>query len=154
MHNRLISISLMFVLALSIVATGAAQTEDQHDQLSLTTNQQLARRARVVLVESHTHYMKQAELEKALLGQQRFQQMGLQVTRNRASADLVISVLRAPFQNNFPYAVTDRGTGTVLFGGEVNSLLGTVYGKISKDFVEKLQAVRQGITPGKKPQKE
>lgn len=154
MPNKSIAISLLFFLTLATAATCAAQADDHPNQAALTTNQELARRARVVFVETHTLFMKQAELEKALLGQSKFQQMGLQVTSSRASADLVISVMRAPFQNNFPYSVTDRATGTVLFGGEMNSLLGTVYGKISKDFVEKLQAVRQGITPGKKPKSE
>ncbi len=129
------------ILVLSAVAQDAQRNP---------TSQQLATKARLVCVESKTYFMKRAELEKALLGKSRFQEWGLQVTRERGDADLIISVARASFQNNFPYTVTDRATGTVLFGGEVNSLFGTVYDKIADDFVGKLQDVREGRPPGKK----
>ena len=33
---------------------------------------------------------------------------------------------RAKFQNNFPFTVTHRATRIVVYGGEVNSLIGTV----------------------------
>ena len=136
--------SALFFLVI-FVLSGVAQEASR-----TPTNQQLATKARVVCVESKTYFMKRAELEKALLGKTKFQEWGLQVTRDHNDADLVISVSRASFQNNFPYTVTDRTTGTVLFGGEVNSLLGTVYGKIADDFVEKLQDVREGRPPGKR----
>lgn len=113
------------------------------------SSQQLANKARVVFVESDTYFMKQTELEKALLGRSKFQEWGMQVTRGKEDADLIISVVRAPFQNNFPYTVTDRSSGRVLFGGEVNSLFGTVYDKIADDFVGKLRDVREGRVPGK-----
>lgn len=133
------ALCLVLIFALS----GIAQ------QAPSPTNQQLATKAHVVFVESNTYFMKQAELEKALLGKSKFQEWGMQVTRGKDDADLILSVVRAPFQNNFPYTVTDRNSGRVLFGGEVNSLFGTVYGKISDDFVEKLQDVREGRVPGK-----
>ena len=63
------------------------------------------------------------------------------VTQNQNDADAILLVKRAPFQNNFPYTITDRQSGILLMGGEVNSLFGTVPGKIAADLVNKLRPI-------------
>lgn len=96
-----------------------------------------------IFVETHTHFVKQAELEKALLKQKEFDAWGLELTRDQRSADVILEVKRAAFQNNFPYSVIDRRTRVILAAGEVNSIGGTAYGKIAAQFMEKLKAARE-----------
>ena len=101
----------------------------------------LMARDKIFYVCSDTFYVKKEELEKGLLNREEFDKWGLMVTKNERDADVILFVRRAPFQNNFPYTVTDRQSGIVIIGGEVNSLFGTVPGKIAGDIVEKLRPI-------------
>lgn len=101
----------------------------------------LMARDKIFYVCSDTFYVKKEELEKGLLNREEFEKWGLMVSKNEHDADVVLLVSRAPFQNNFPYTVTDRQTGIVIMGGEVNSLFGTVPGKIAADIVNKLRPI-------------
>ena len=106
---------------------------------------------KVFFVKSDTFYVKKEEMEKGLLNRKEFGKWGLQVTSYEGGADAVLFVRRAAFQNNFPYTVTDRATGIVVMGGEVNSLLGTVPGKIAGDLVDKLRAIYEPRQSAPKP---
>ncbi|HTD21217.1 MAG TPA: hypothetical protein VK738_01040 [Terriglobales bacterium] len=101
----------------------------------------LMARDKIFFVTSDTFYVKKEELEKGLLNREEFEKWGLLVTHNQRDADAILYVRRAAFQNNFPYTVTDRQTGIVIMGGEVNSLFGTVPGKIAGDIVNKLRPI-------------
>ncbi|PYX90225.1 MAG: hypothetical protein DMG67_13240 [Acidobacteria bacterium] len=101
----------------------------------------LMARDKIFYVCSDTFYVKKEELEKGLLNREEFEKWGLMVTQNQNDADAILSVKRAPFQNNFPYTITDRQSGILLMGGEVNSLFGTVPGKIAADLVNKLRPI-------------
>jgi hypothetical protein len=47
-----------------------------------------------------------------------------------------------PFSNHFSYTVTDNNTDTIVMAGKVDSLAGTVYGRIAKEIVEKMVSLR------------
>ncbi|HEX7959480.1 MAG TPA: hypothetical protein VF493_06155 [Terriglobales bacterium] len=111
------------------------------------STKELLSRDKVFFVESGTFYVKKEEIEKGLLKRKEFEKWGLQVSQLRNEADLILLVKRAPFQNNFPYTVTDRRTGIVVLGGEVNSLGGTVPGKIAGQIVDKLKKVYEPKIP-------
>ena len=128
----------LFVVFCAALAAGMTQKNPEE-----TSNRALLAKARKIFVVSHTIYARKEELEKGLLKRKELEEWGIQVTNNRTDADLILTVKRAAFQNNFPYTVTDRATGTVVFGGEVNSLLGTVPGKIAAAIVKKLKAARE-----------
>lgn len=98
---------------------------------------------KTIYIDTRTHFVKQAELEKALLQRKEFDEIGLELTRELRSADVILEVKRAAFQNNFPYSVIDRRTKVILAAGEVNSLGGTAYGKIAEQFVQKVKAARE-----------
>ena len=100
---------------------------------------------KTIFIDSKTHFVKQPELEKALLKHKEFDDWGLELTRDMHNADVILEVRRAAFQNNFPYSVIDRRTKVVLAAGEVNSLGGTVYGKIAEQFIAKLKAAREKV---------
>lgn len=116
------------------------------DSPTISTKELLSR-DKVIFIESGTYFVKKEEIEKGLLKRKEFEKWGLQITQLRNEADLVLLVKRAAFQNNFPYTVTDRRTGTVVLAGEVNSLGGTVPGKIAGEIVEKLKKVYEPKMP-------
>ena len=101
------------------------------------------RSARTIFIRSKSVYFNPSTLENSLLQQEEFRQWGLAVTREEAGADLVIEVGRKVFTTSFIYSVIDPTTRVVVAGGRVNSLGGTVEGKITHSFIKKLRAARQ-----------
>jgi hypothetical protein len=116
----------------------------------LPDNKELVTRARSYYVETDTFYMKREALESSLLGQKEFKAWDLQVTGRKDLADMVVRVKRVPFSNHFSYTVTDRETDTIVMAGKVDSLAGTVYGRIAKEIVEKMVALRGNPLPAQK----
>ncbi len=113
----------------------------------LPDNKELVTKARSYYVETDTFYMKREALESSLLGQKEFKTWDLQVTERKDLADMVVRVKRIPFSNHFSYTVTDRETDTIVMAGKVDSLAGTVYGRIAKEIVEKMVALRGNPLP-------
>jgi hypothetical protein len=116
----------------------------------LPDNKELITKARSYYVESDSFYMKREALESSLLGQKEFKAWDLQVTGRKDLADMVVRVKRVPFSNHFSYTVTDRETDTIVMAGKVDSLAGTVYGRIAKEIVEKMVALRGNPLPAQK----
>jgi hypothetical protein len=108
----------------------------------LPDNKELVTRARSYYVETDTFYMKREALESSLLGQAECKAWDLQVTGKKDLADMIIRVKRVPFSNHFSYTVTDSNTDTIVMAGKVDSLAGTVYGRIAKEIVDKMVALR------------
>jgi hypothetical protein len=116
----------------------------------LPDNKELVTKARSYYVETDTFYMKREALESSLLGQAEFKAWNLQITGKQELADMVVRVKRVPFSNHFSYTVTDRETDTIVMAGKVDSLAGTVYGRIAKEIVEKMVALRGNPLPAQK----
>ena len=113
---------------------------------STTTTPALARdevlaRAKTVYVISQTFYVKKEQLESGLINNKSLAARGIQVVESQKEADLVLTVKRAPFQNNFPFTFIEQENGTVVMGGTVNSLFGTVPGKIAGRLADKLKEI-------------
>lgn len=142
---------LIFFLLVLVIAPAAFSQENSTASPSAPpsaaqppatlSKKDLMARDKIFYVCSDTFYVKKEELEKGLLNREEFEKWGLMVTQNQNDADAILSVKRAPFQNNFPYTITDRQSGILLMGGEVNSLFGTVPGKIAADLVNKLRPI-------------
>ena len=98
--------------------------------------------------------MKREALESSLLGQKEFKAWDLQITGRQELADMVVRVKRVPFSNHFSYTVTDRETDTIVMAGKVDSLRGTVYGRVAKEIVEKMVALRGNPLPAQKEAQE
>jgi hypothetical protein len=94
--------------------------------------------------------MKREALESSLLGQAEFKAWNLQVTGKKELADMVVRVKRVPFSNHFSYTVTDSTTETIVMAGKVDSLAGTVYGRIAKEMVDKMKVLRGDPLPAQK----
>lgn len=107
------------------------------------SNDQLLLQDRTIYVISGSFFVKKEELESGLVGRKELSDWGFHVVQDRKNADLILSVRRAPFQNNFPFTFTDRASGIVVLGGTVNSLFGTVPGKIAGRLVDKLKEINK-----------
>jgi len=127
----------LFTLISFIASVGFAQQSSR-----LPDNKELVTKARSYCVETDTFYMKREALESSLLGQAEFKAWDLQITGKQELADMVVRVKRVPFSNHFSYTVTDRETDTIVMAGKVDSLRGTVYGRVAKEIVEKMVALR------------
>ncbi|MFL6231412.1 MAG: hypothetical protein ACJ741_21775 [Pyrinomonadaceae bacterium] len=101
------------------------------------------RSARSIFVRSKSVYFKPSTLEHALIQHDELRQWGLAVTRSEAGADLIIEVGRKVFTTSFVYSVIDPKTQTVVASGRVNSIGGTVEGKITHSLMQKLRAAHQ-----------
>jgi hypothetical protein len=120
----------------------------------LPDNKELITKARSYYVETDSFYMKREALESSLLGQKEFKAWDLQVTGRKDLADMVVRVKRVPFSNHFSYTVTDNNTDTIVMAGKVDSLAGTVYGRIAKEIVEKMVSLRGNPLPAQKEKQE
>ncbi len=100
------------------------------------------RSAQSIFIRTKSVYFKSATLENALLKKDEFQQWGLAITREKADADLIIEVDRKLFTTSFVYSVIDPRNKRVLASGRVNSIGGTVEGKISDSFIKRMRQVR------------
>jgi len=105
------------------------------------SNDELLARGKTIYVVTHSFFVKKEQLERGLVNRKELADWGFHVVDDEKHADFVLSVKRAPFQNNFPFTLTDRASGIVLMGGTVNSLFGTVPGKIAGRIADKLKEV-------------
>lgn len=131
--KKYLLLSLLFTLTTAVFAQQSSRIPD---------NKELVTNARSYYVDSDSFYMKREALESSLLGQAEFKAWNLQVTNRQDLADMIVHVKRVPFSNHFSYTVTDRATDTIVMAGKVDSLAGTVYGRIAKEIVEKMVALR------------
>ena len=141
---------LLFLTLMAFISSaGFAQQSSR-----LPDNRELVTKARSYYVETDTFYMKREALESSLLGQKEFKAWDLQVTGKKDLADMIVRVKRVPFSNHFSYTVTDSNTETIVMAGKVDSLAGTVYGRIAKEIVEKMVALRGNPLPAQKEARE
>jgi len=123
----------------TLAATGLTQNVAP---ATVLTNNDLLGRGKTIFVITDSFFVKKEELEKGLINRKELTDWGLHVVESPQTADLILKVRRAPFQNNFPFTITDRVSGIVVMGGTVNSLFGTVPGKISARLAEKLKEIK------------
>src|SRR5260370_20169490 len=144
MHKLIFSLCVevarvAFRQEISTAPTSSPLTAAPSPTPSQLSKKELLARDKIFFITSDTFYVKKEELEKGLLNREEFEKWGLLVTHNQSDADAILYVRRAAFQNNFPYTVTDRETGIVIIGGEVNSLSGTVPVKLAGETVTSLR---------------
>lgn len=127
-------------------ALGAIAGEGLNQRVAPATvlsNNDLLARGKTIFVITDSFFVKKEQLERGLLNRKELGDWGLHVVQAPEQADLVLKVRRAPFQNNFPFTFTDRVSGIVVMGGTVNSLFGTVPGKIAARLAEKLKEIKE-----------
>lgn len=134
-----ILIASCFLSPVTLVSAG----NYPQSEASRPSPNEVLRSAQTVFIRSKSVYFKASTLENSLLQQDEFQQWGLVITREESDADLIIEVGRKVFTTSFIYSVIDPRNKRVVASGRVNSIGGTVEGKITGSFMKKLRAVRQ-----------
>ena len=81
-------------------------------------------------------------VEDKLLKRPEFQQRGFAVTRDVDDADLIIE-LRHDLLTKYVFTIIDVKSRTVVAGGKLSSLGGTVAEKVAKRFIKEINAVSQ-----------
>ena len=92
---------------------------------------------RRVFVRSEALLVRAAVVEDKLMKRAEFNQLGLVLTRNEGDADIILE-LRHDVLTKYVYSGVDTRTQTVIAGGKVSSLGGTVAGKVAKRFLKQL----------------
>ena len=92
---------------------------------------------RKVFVRSEALLVRAAVVEDKLMKRAEFNQLGLVLTRNEADADIILE-LRHDVLTKYVYSAVDTKTQTVIAGGKVSSVGGTVAGKVAKRFLKQL----------------
>lgn len=125
-----------------------AQQDVQKEDTRPSPNEAL-RSAQTIFIHSKSVYFKPEGLENSLLQRQEFQDWGLVITRNDADADLIIEVSRKSFTTSFIFSVIDPRNDRVVASGRVNSIGGTVEGKISDSLIKRLRMAHSEPAPKK-----
>jgi len=114
-------------------------TEATRTLESLPTGDQKADAVPVrrVFVRSTSLLVRGAVVEEKLLKRPEFQQLGFAITREESDADLILE-LRHDLLTKYVFSVVDVKTRTLLAGGKLSSLGGTVAGKVAKRFVKEM----------------
>jgi hypothetical protein len=97
---------------------------------------------RRVLVHSTSLLVRGATVEDKLLKHSEFKRAGFVITRDLTEADLVLE-LRHDLLTMYVFTVVDAKTLTVIAGGKLSSLGGTVADKVAKRFVKEMNALKQ-----------
>jgi hypothetical protein len=116
-------------------------SDNQVQPATAPSNDELLARSKTIYVITESYFVKKEELEQGLINRKELGEHGIQVVGSPDNADLILRVKRAPFQNSFVFTLTDRVTGIVIVGGNVNSLFGTVPGKIAGRLADRLKRV-------------
>jgi len=98
-----------------------------------------------IFVHSKTMFLKAETLEAAFRKNNQFLQSGFVFTTSQYEADVIIEIVRAPFTTEFPYSIINPKTHLVIGSGKVNSVGGTVAGKITSGFMKQIPAINAAI---------
>jgi hypothetical protein len=137
----------MIFLFLLVASCGFGQNSPASPSTTNLSGDELLARAKTIFVTSDTYYVKKEQLESGLINNKALVAQGIQVVESRQNADLVLTVKRAAFQNNFPFTFVDQESGTVVLGGTVNSLFGTVSGRIAGRLADRLKDISKTKQP-------
>lgn len=121
------------------------QTNSTDSQTSTNTTdpRALLASARTIYVNSQSAFVKNKAMISALNDHKELRQYGLAVTDSASTADLMLSIDRSSFTIEYSFTVIHVRTRIVVASGHVNSLFGTVPGKIANSFAKQLKAAHQ-----------
>ena len=129
------------VASLSLLATavvvGFTSTSAQNISIRTVGSTAGARRQKAVFVRSKALLVRADVIEEKLLKRPEFAALGFALTREQEEADFIIE-LRHDVLTKYVYTVIETRTQTVVAGGKVSSLGGTVGGKVAKRFVKEM----------------
>lgn len=124
---------LVFLVSLDAFA----QTQPNHRKEALA-------KGKTIFIYTQTDFIKQAEVEQALLEQPEFDQWELEVVDRPEMADLILEVKRVPLTTNFPFRVVDSVSKRIVVAGQVSSLFGSASQRIARQVMKQMKPFRNG----------
>jgi hypothetical protein len=155
LSSSLMKFGLLLVAACLLtggVIPATAAVQDKGKEVARYNPNDVLRAAQTIFIKSKSVYFKATTLENSLLQRDEFQEWGMSITRTESDADLIIEVGRKLFTTSFVYSVIDTKTNRVIASGRVNSIGGTVEGKITDSFMKKLKVAHQTPAPAQTKQ--
>ena len=141
-HRELAAcVGLIFMMAIC----AAAQTDQlaARDRTVTTVERaETTATTRKVFVHSTSLLVGGNVVEEKLLQDSGFKRLGFAITRDPRDADFVLE-LRHDVLTKYVFTVIETKTSTVIAGGKLSSLGGTVAGKVSRRFVKEMSAAKQ-----------
>ena len=134
-----VALTLLMILMVAGATNLIARAQDP----SIDTKQrERIANTRRVFVRSTSLLVHAGVVEEKLLQNSKFKQMGFALTRDLRDADYILE-LRHDVLTKYVFTVVEVKTMTVVAGGKLSSLGGTVGEKVAKRFVKEMSAVRQ-----------
>ena len=131
--------AFLFLTAAAMLVSSAGVMAQSASPPTMTAQPNAAQRR--VFLRSEALLVRASVVEDKLMKRAEFNQLGLAVTRNSGDADIILE-LRHDVLTKYVYSAVDTKTHTVIAGGKVSSLGGTVAGKVAKRFLKQLQQGR------------
>ena len=127
--------ALSFLASATMLVSSAGVMAQSASPATMGAQPKAAQRR--VFVRSEALLVRASVVEDKLMKRAEFNQLGLVLTRNRGDADIILE-LRHDVLTKYVYSAVDTETHTVIAGGKVSSLGGTVAGKVAKRFLKQL----------------
>ncbi|MFN7930943.1 MAG: hypothetical protein U0Y68_24060 [Blastocatellia bacterium] len=106
----------------------------------------ILRTAKAVFVLPKSDYMNREALERELVKQPDFNQLGLLVVRDKQEAQLILEVYRKKWTTRFTITAVDARTGALVASCQESSIGGDVEPKLAKCFIKQAKAARATAT--------
>ena len=135
-RKLLLGLSALCLMA-AVMHLGSSTLAAQTSAFTTAPASPNAAAPRRVFVRSEALLVRAAVVENKLMKRAEFSQLGLVLTRNEGDADIILE-LRHDVLTKYVYSAVDTRTQTVIAGGKVSSLGGTVAGKVAKRFLKQL----------------
>ena len=145
MIQAVLSLSLC---PLAVPASAAQQAAEAPQSSAIAERVEAIKNARTICIHSETLFLTVSTLERALMMQKDWDQLGLNIVGEECNADLQINVDRLHFTHIHTYVLTDKSKGIVLAAGRVRALDGVVAsGPMAERIVKILSADRLPAQP-------
>jgi len=138
-HLKILVLALLAAGSILLFAENAAAQNVAADETYSRARTTASRR---VFVRSKSLLVRGAVVEDKLLKRPEFKQLGFSITRDEAEADIILE-LRHDLLTMYVFTVVEVKTQSVIAGGKLSSLGGTVAGKVAKRFVKAMRAANQ-----------
>jgi hypothetical protein len=135
LHRLVLQFASIILFALCATGASAQSPAEINDPVAAL------RSAKVIFVRSSSLLVGAAVVEDKLQKRAEFSQMGLVITRDIETADLVLELHHDIF-TKYVYTAIDRKTSMVVASGKLSSLGGTVAGKVAKRFLKQVMQAR------------
>ena len=136
---KFLFLALIILIVVPSIATIAKGQKSANEEANERQRRSSTRR---VFVRSKSLLVRGAVVEDKLLKRPEFRQLGFSITRDESDADIILE-LRHDLLTKYVFTVVEVKTQTVIAGGKLSSLGGTVAGKVAKRFVKEMSAVNQ-----------